>query len=149
MATYDLFLAHAGVDKVRAKELYRLLVPELRVFLDWDREIPKAQRQSQVTAILVSRATDAAYYLREEISAGIAIHRARPEEHRVIPVYLDGMPREPLEIPYGLRVLHAIDLPAEGGMAAVAQLESSASAMPSLLSPGPTARLVALPWWSC
>lgn len=130
---WDVFLAHAGPDKARAQELYRCLTPELKVFLDcetllpgdeWDREIPKAQRQALLTVILVSRdsaVTDRGYYLREEIAAAIAMHRARPEEHRAIPVYLDGMPRDSMEIPYGLRILHGIDVRAEGGLPAVAR----------------------------
>jgi hypothetical protein len=147
---WDMFLAHAGADKARAQELYRCLSPELKVFLDcesllpgdqWDREIPKAQRQALVTVILVSRAAEAAYYLREEIAAAIALHRTRPDEHRAIPVYLDGMPREPMEIPYGLRILHGIDLPAEGGMPAVARKlkETVAKLQGKALPPAPVA----------
>lgn len=130
MTTYDIFLAPASRDMARAKELYRLLDPDLNVFLDgeslqpgdeWDREIPKAQRRSRMSVVLVSRAAEAAFYLREEIAAAIALQRSRPGEHRTIPVHLEGIPRDPMDIPYGLRVLHAIDLPAEGGLAAVAQ----------------------------
>ena len=129
MPNYDVFLAHAGADRARAKELYQLLVPELSVFLDaesllpgdeWDQEIPKAQRKSQATAILVSRSVEAAYYLRDEIASAIALQRAHPGEHRAIPVYLDGMPRDPMDVPYGLRILNGIDAVAEGGMAGVA-----------------------------
>jgi len=128
--TYDFFLAHASPYVARARELYRLLAPELNVFLDvvtllpgdeWDREIAKALRQSAGVAILLPRSVDTAYYLRDEIATAIALHRAKPEEHRAIPVFLEGIPRDPMDIPHGLRILHAIDLRAEGGMAQVAQ----------------------------
>jgi hypothetical protein len=113
---WDIFLAHASLDKERARELYGLLKPALRVFLDersllpgddWSVEIPKAQARSRVTAVLVSRATDAAFYEGEEIAAAIAMKRARQGGHRVVPVYLDGAPQDPFHAPYGLRVLQA------------------------------------------
>jgi hypothetical protein len=126
---YDVFLAHAGADMARAKELYQALVPDLSVFLDavsllpgdeWDREIPKAQQKSQATVILVSRSVEMAYYLRDEIASAIALHRARPGEHRAVPVFLDGMPKDPMDVPYGLRILNGIDAVTEGGLPGVA-----------------------------
>ncbi|HEX8109686.1 MAG TPA: toll/interleukin-1 receptor domain-containing protein [Kofleriaceae bacterium] len=128
--TYDIFLAYAGADIERARTLYGLLAPQLKVFLaaetlqpgdNWADEISKAQRESKMTVLLVSSAAESAYYLREEITSAIDISRARPQEHRTIPVYLDGIPRDTNEILYGLRNLQAIDAPNAGGLPGVAQ----------------------------
>jgi hypothetical protein len=123
--TYTYFLAHAGADAQRAKELRNLLHPDVQVFLDsydlvpgdqWDLELPRRQREALATVALVSAATDAAYYLREEIARAIAQQRQDPEAHRLIPVFLDGTPKIP---PYGLQVRHSLDA-AQLGMPGVA-----------------------------
>jgi formylglycine-generating enzyme required for sulfatase activity/3',5'-cyclic AMP phosphodiesterase CpdA len=142
---YDVFLAHASPDKERARELYGLLKPALRVFLDeesllpgddWSVEIPRAQARSRVTAVLVSRATDAAFYEREEIAAAIAMKRARQGGHRVVPVHLDGVPRDPFSAPYGLRVLQGIDATMAGGLSEVAnRLKDAVAAQRSGAAP--------------
>jgi hypothetical protein len=117
-ARYTYFIAHAGSDLARARELRELLAPKLSVFLDavdlqpgdtWDRLLPRYQRQSRATVALLSAAVETAYYLREEIASAIAYHRQDPAAHRLIPVYLDGVPKDPTGIPYGMRVLDHID----------------------------------------
>lgn len=125
---YTFFLAHAGRDVERAKELRNILQPDVSVFLDacdlgpgeiWDVQLPLCQRQARATVALLSASTEAAYYLREEIASAIAYQRHEPATHRLIPVYLDGVPQDPAQIPYGLRVVHALDA-ARLGMAGVA-----------------------------
>ena len=126
---YDLFLAHASADAAPAEALYDLLARDVTCFLDtrsielgaqWDRVIPAAQRSSRATVVLASRRTETAFYLRDEIASGIALQRAYPEAHRVIPVYLDGMPSDPGDISYGLHILNALDVPKAGGLEAAA-----------------------------
>lgn len=115
---YVFFLAHAGPDAERALELRNLLEPGVRVFLDlvelrpgdiWSQELPKHQRRSRATIALVSHHVEWAYYLQEEIAYAIALERDDPAGHRLIPVFLDGIPRGQADIPYGLRVRHMLD----------------------------------------
>lgn len=145
-APYVFFLAHAGPDTETAKELWKLLQPDLRVFLDarslspgdeWDVELPRRQREALATVVLLSSNTEAAYYLREEIANAIAFQRNEPDKHRIIPVYLDGIPKDPSRIPYGVRVRHALDA-GELGMNGVARELRKVAA---LLSGAPPASL--------
>ncbi|HEY0988618.1 MAG TPA: TIR domain-containing protein [Kofleriaceae bacterium] len=124
-ARYDLFLAHAAADKPSARALHDLLLPDVQAFLDersipdgarWDVEIPAAQRASRATVVLLSTQADRGWYLSDEISAAIALHRAAPALHALVPVLLEpGAP-----VPYGLSQLQAIDAVAAGGLAGVA-----------------------------
>jgi hypothetical protein len=126
---YLFFIAHAGADTEAAKKLRNLLAPTIRVFLDaydlkpgdlWDVELPRHQKRSLATVALLSRNTELAYYLREEIATAIAMERDDPAGHRLIPVYLDGVPSDPKEIPYGVRVKHSLDA-ARLGMEGIAE----------------------------
>lgn len=126
---HDLFLAHASADRASAEQLFDLLLPDVRAWLDvrsllpgdeWAVEIPRAQRAALATVVLVSAKVEHAFYLRDEIHSAIALYRAVPDEHRVIAVYLDGFPKDPMMMPYGLRGLHGLDAPAEGGLAGIA-----------------------------
>jgi hypothetical protein len=128
-AEYVFFLAHAGADTSRAKELRNLLEPDIRTFLDahnlnsgdqWDIELPKHQKRALATVALLSDKTECAYYLREEIATAIAYERQDPAVHRLIPVWLDGLPVDPVNVPYGVRVKHALDA-ARLGMKGVAE----------------------------
>jgi Effector-associated domain 1/TIR domain len=128
-ASWDLFLAHAGGDAKPAEDLYALLSGTCRVFLDkksvllgddWDLAIARAQQASRITVVLVSSKYPGAYYLREEIALAIAMARRDAEAHRVVPVFLDGLPTDAGGIPYGLRLKNGIDAVAVGGMPAVA-----------------------------
>lgn len=114
---HTFFIAHAGPDSARARELRDRLAPDVSTFLDtvdllagdeWDLVLPRAQQEARATVVVVSGRVDSAYYLREEIAAAIAYQRADPAGHRLIPVYLDGLPA-PHDVPYGLRVRHALD----------------------------------------
>jgi tetratricopeptide (TPR) repeat protein len=120
---WDIFIAHAGADFPVAEDLYERLELQPRTFLDgrslmlgddWDRKLPQAQRASRITVVLVSRKTDKAYYQREEIANAIAMARKEDESHRVVPIYLEDLAED--EIPYGLRLKHAIWLHKIGGM---------------------------------
>jgi hypothetical protein len=126
---YVFFLAHAGADTARAKELRDFLEPGIRTFLDaceldpgdqWDVELPKHQRRALATVALLSNKTELAYYLREEIATAIAYERHDSRVHRLIPVWLDGLPANPADVPYGVRVKHALDA-ARLGMQGVAE----------------------------
>lgn len=129
MPHYDLFLAHSSADKNRAMDLYQLLKPDLRVFFDkesvlpgddWTQVIPAALRDSAATAVLVSKVDENSFYTRDEIVAAIAWLRARNQERRVVPVYLDGLPEDPTKVPYGLHHIQGIDSVVEGGLKGVA-----------------------------
>jgi hypothetical protein len=130
MPAADLFLAHAGPDTSAAEQLFDLLAPDIRVWLDarsllpgdeWPVEIPRAQRAAMATVILVSRNADHAFYLRDEIHTAVALHRTFPGQHRVVAVFLDGRPSDPMQVPYGLRGLHTLDAVAAGGLAGIAR----------------------------
>jgi len=130
---YDFFIAHASADLHIAEALYTRLVDHARVFLDsknllpgddWDVELSHAQRHSLITVVLVSAATEAAFYQRDEIAAAIAMARDNPPSqkkhtHRVIPVYLGEVPDDGL--PYGLRLKHRITLAGIEGVDVVAK----------------------------
>jgi TIR domain len=135
---YMFFLAHTGRDTERAKELRNLLHPGVPIFLDtydlvpgdeWDVELPRRQRQALATVALLSASTEAAYYLREEIASAIAYQRHEPDTHRLIPVYLDGVPKNPAQIPYGMRVRHALDAARLGMVGVAAELKKVATAL--------------------
>lgn len=127
---YDLFLAHASPDKATAEQLYDALgALGVRAFLDarsidpgerWDRVIPRAQRESLATIVLVTSRYDEAYYLGDEIASAIARAREAPDAHRVIPALLDGMPSDAFGLPYGLRVVNGLDVPKLGGIQGLA-----------------------------
>ena len=111
---YDFFIAHAGADVKPAERLFDLLSKDSRVFLDtrclklgdqWDQVLPRAQRQSRVTVVIVSPRTEAAFYQQEEVAA--AIDLAKRDGHRVVPVYIEGPPKDDDSPPYGLRRLHS------------------------------------------
>lgn len=136
MAGYHYFLAHAGPDAERARELRERLLPDVLAFLDcydlapgdnWDVELPRRQRLARATVALVSAATESAYYLREEIAAAIAYQRRDPTEHRLIAVYLDGVSSDPAKIPYGLRIAHTLDAARLGWDGVAAELKAIAA----------------------
>lgn len=130
---HTFFIAHAGRDVAAAKELCGLLRPGVSVFLDacdlapgdrWDVELPRHQRGARATVAVLSASVDDAFYLKDEMATAIALHRAEPNAHRLIPVYLDGVPPQP---PYGLRGLHALDAKALGMTGVAAKLKQLAA----------------------
>ena len=124
---WDFFIAHAGPDAAIADELYYLLDAHAMTYLDghslilgddWDQKLPRAQRESRITIVLVSRKTEKAYYQREEIRNAIAMARKDEGLHRLIPVYLEDLTDE--EVPYGLGLKHSLRLPKVGSIQGVA-----------------------------
>lgn len=127
---WDFFIAHASADAALAEELHDRLQGHCRVFLDrrcllpgddWGPRIVEAQRRSRATVVLVSTNTSDAYYQREEIVTAITMARRNPQQHRVIPVFIEGKSEDIHQLPYGLRSLQGISLPASGGMDGVAE----------------------------
>ncbi|HXU44448.1 MAG TPA: AAA family ATPase [Thermoanaerobaculia bacterium] len=120
---YDFFLAHAAPDSATAERLFDLLAGRSRPFLDsrslmlgddWDVELPRAQRGSRISVVLVSTRTPQAFYQREEIAAAIQHARENPESHRVVPLYLETLPDgRRIESPYGLRLKQGLTLSPE------------------------------------
>lgn len=117
--TWDFFIAHAGKDKLPAQQLYRLLAPHSRVFLDsecllpgdeWDWELALAQRNSRITLVLISSNVGDAYYAREEIASAVAMAREDKQRHRVVPIFLDAAGSD---VPYGLRLKHGYTVSSE------------------------------------
>jgi hypothetical protein len=114
---WDFFIAHASQDAGPAEQLYSLLSPSARVYLDtksmrlgddWDLVLRDAQRKAMVTVVLVSAATDDAFYQREEMAAAVNYARAEPSSRRLVPIYLDGFPPADSPVPYGLRLKHGL-----------------------------------------
>ncbi|MGI9098610.1 MAG: toll/interleukin-1 receptor domain-containing protein [Solirubrobacteraceae bacterium] len=123
---WDVFIAYPSAERAAADELYAALRRGgAEVFLDheclragdpWPSTIAAAQRDARLTAVLVSKRSDHAFYQAEEIAQAIALFREDPERHSVVPVYLD----DDADPPYGLRGIHALSASAAGGMADVA-----------------------------
>jgi TIR domain len=77
---------------------------------DWDNELGSAQEHARVTVVLVTSNTHEAYYEREEISNAIALARSAPDAHRVVPLIISSSSGNPVNVPYGLRLKHALSL---------------------------------------
>jgi hypothetical protein len=75
---------------------------------NWDAALAKAQRNSNITVVLVSSHTQSAYYQREEVAAAIAMAREDGHRHRVVPLFLDDANNDTNAIPYGLRLKHGV-----------------------------------------
>jgi TIR domain len=116
---FDFFIGHSARDIKAAEKLYSYLMDRAKVFLDskslrlgrsWDLAVRDAQSNSAITVILVSKATDKAFYQREEIARAIAHSREQPSHHTVIPVFLDKIPELSSSLPYGLVTLHGLSI---------------------------------------
>ena len=114
---WDIFIAYASPDRPLAERLHDLLKDKCRVFVDsrslmlgdnWDLEVPRAQRASLVTVVLVTENTESRSLPRDEIIA--AVQLARQNEHRVVPIFLGAASRQVDRIPYGLRPWQGINL---------------------------------------
>lgn len=149
----DFFIAHASADKPTASRLYALLhdrpiagtMRRSTAFLDsesidlgedWDKTIPTAQRTARITVILVSSATDDAYYQRDEIAVAIAQARQHPHLHTVVPIVL-----EDVDPPYGLSIKQSIgygtplESAADDLLMLLSQLDSQASSLTARRQP--------------
>jgi hypothetical protein len=122
---YDLFLAHPPANKSSARALFDLLRPDVRVFLaarslsssdHREQAIATAQRASRATVLLISPQSDAAWYLSDEVLNAIALHRASPSAHRLVPVLLEPG----IALPHRFGSVEAMDATAVGFPAGVA-----------------------------
>lgn len=154
---WDVFLAHAGPDLPSAQDLASALADRgLRCFLDahslrggdgWPIDLKRALAQSAVIAVLVSKHSDEAFYLQEEVAIAVSLHRSSPHATRVLPVLLRGATRS--HLPYGTFSLHALRF-GKGGWPTVADaLVAIVKDLPRR-SPGPalanSARLLDVLW---
>jgi len=121
---WDFFLSHAGADEKTADQLFTLLEPCSKVFLDtrclvygsdWDTQLAAALNSALVIVIMVSARTDEAYYEGEEIATAIHLTRQSAGERRVVPIYLD----DECDTPFGLRRKHSIYLAKAGSIEVV------------------------------
>ena len=119
--TWDIFIAHSTRDRATADALFNHLDQRTRVFLaherlqlgdEWDIEIAEAQRSSRVTVVIVSEATERAYYERVEIASAIAMARRNEERHRVVPLFSSAQV-EADRVPYGLGLKEGLVLSPE------------------------------------
>lgn len=139
---YVYFLAHASADEALARQLHaKLRAGGVSCFLDledlmpgdeWDLVIPRAQRASAATILLVSARYDAAYYLRDEVHAAIALGRQPGSEHRLVPIFVDGVPQP---MPYGVGLKQGFDLTKLGMDEVVARLVALAAKLGGATQP--------------
>jgi hypothetical protein len=124
----DVFLAHASPDKPLARQLFgelkkrgvsTFLDEEDRSGVDWDLRILAELKSSRLAVVMVSRHYDRATYLREEVHRSIALTRQEATQHRLLPVYLEGIPSA-VDMPYGLGIKPGWDWSTKGGAAGVA-----------------------------
>lgn len=130
-AAWDFFLAHASADKPRARQLRDHLAPHGAVFLDEDgvqlgdpfsETIAAALARSRVVCVLVSKGLGRALYAQAEVTMAIAMWRQSPADHRIVPLFLDGLPDAADPVLVELRVFHGIDVASEGLDAAARRL---------------------------
>ncbi len=100
--TWDVFLAHPKELESRAARLYDALVAQphgRRVFLDkrciapgdaWLDRIRGALRRTRVFAVLIGPTSDTAWFQSEEILTAIEVTRREPDDHKIVPVLVDG-----------------------------------------------------------
>ena len=122
---WDIFISHAGSERARAEQLYGLISPRASTFLDskcirpgdrWQEVLTEALNGSCVAAVLISTASQSSYFQQDDCASAISLARDSNNERRVVPVYLDGMPRSTDWNLFGLHVLHGISVPDSGGL---------------------------------
>lgn len=114
---WDLFLVHSAQDKRAVHEVFGVVAPNVRTFLDdqlppgipWDATINRALHESAVIGVLASKATWAdSFYQRAEVQSAIGLARATHDWIRVVPLHLDGLPAAASQQIYGLNLLSGI-----------------------------------------
>lgn len=143
-APYDLFVSHPAANRATASALYDLLQPDMCVFLAArslshsdrrEQAISAAQRNSRASVLLISRQADACWYLGDEVTTAIALHRATTGAHRILPVLLGaGIAR-----PRCLSAVEPIVATAGDLSSAAAQLRALGAALPPFTAPWSTA----------
>jgi len=122
---WDFFLSHAGADAETAEQLFALLKPHARVFLDtqclvpgddWDTQLAAAIDSTLIVVVMVSARSEQAYYEGEEIATAIQLTRQSEGQRRVVPIYLDDQ----CTAPFGLRRKHSLYLTKAGSLEVVA-----------------------------
>lgn len=126
---WDLFLSYAGPDQALALELHGALAAlGVLTFVDrrglgggesWGAALRNAQAASRGTLVLISPGFESAWYQDEEIQR--AVQLARGWQRLLIPLYRDGRPSSPREVPYGLYRLEPLDLVSAGGVRGAAR----------------------------
>jgi hypothetical protein len=82
-------------------------------------KIGEAHKNALLTAVVVSRKTDRAYYQREEIVTAIQRARDRPQDHRVVPIFLEHIEAD--SVPYGLNLKHSLRVSPPGDLSGIAK----------------------------
>jgi hypothetical protein len=144
---FDFFIAHAGGDKKTAERLYEVLKPHAKVFLanrdvaggaSWAHRIDQAQKRSACTLAIISKHTEQATYLEDEIRLAIDEWRRTKGAHAVIPLYVHGIPSHQGDMPYGLRTFQGRSLKTADFDETIAQLLSRTTAELPLALPRPS-----------
>jgi hypothetical protein len=117
MPEWDFFIAYSDNDVEVAERLCDVLESHFRVFLDnrrlspdanWKQEIPKAQRNSLITVILVSPHTNRSYFQREEIATAISMAHNEVGKNHLMLVYLNTNADKIIEKHLNLVGLHSL-----------------------------------------
>ncbi|MGH9889279.1 MAG: hypothetical protein ACREBE_27340, partial [bacterium] len=96
--------------------------PDLRVFLACrslspsdrrEQTVAAAHRNSRAAVLLISPQADASWYLGDEFITAIALHRAAPDVHQILPVLLTAG----ILLPRCLDGIEPIVAPAAGDLA--------------------------------
>src|SRR5581483_2764681 len=98
-AEWDIFISYASPDRPQAKQLCSAILaidPQIRLFLDiarlkpgsvWPDVLDKAQRNSRMTAVLLSSNTKNAYWQMAEVVRAIKFFYEHGRQ--LIPILLD------------------------------------------------------------
>lgn len=140
MESWDVFMAHAGADLPSASELAEELTRrhELVCFLDarrlepgqeWPIRLKRALASARVVAVIVSKHSDQAFYLQEEVAIAIWLFRHEPEATRVVPVMRRGAKKK--HLPYGTFSLHALQEDERGWTPVADAINGIIKTMPS------------------
>src|SRR4051812_31347553 len=115
--TWDFFISYASPDKAVADQLYDLLAPSCKVYLNthalspgenWFQKLPQELSKSRITIVLISPHTGDTHFQNEEILMAIKIMRANRNKHYIVPVILS--PDQIGSEDFGLQGLNALYL---------------------------------------
>lgn len=116
---YDVFLAYPEAGRAVATAFHeRLPDSEYAIFFDkkslipgevWVDAKPRAQRNSLITAVVVTGEELSDFFHRDEIVAAIALARDPKSCQRVVPIIVGEV--DPATMPSGLSILTPIELP--------------------------------------
>jgi len=127
--SWDFFIAYAHEDEDVAEQLYELLAPKARVFLDsrtlkladeWTGRIKDAHRASRISVILVSVHSGRATFQQDEVLRAIELYEDKSRPHGVTAVYLDTEATKDENVPSGLKPMQSVVLGDDVGLEEVA-----------------------------